>query len=116
MADKKYVEFDFELAIERSGGGLERFKEMADFFPRYSKDLWAPIEKAQKEGDLELLKASVHKIKGSLGMVGALKAYDVAVDLEKNVTVLSRSEIDAQVGLLKDQLNALLVELDRFAM
>ena len=106
-----YTSFDMEVAMERSGGGEERFFEMAAFFPSYCEELVLAVESAMQEKNFEQLKKAAHKLKGSLGMVGAKEAFDSAMMLEKRALEEEGSKLEERVTKLKKDVSLLLNDL-----
>lgn len=103
--------FDQDLAMDRLGGGEQRFRDMAQFFLSYSLELLLELEEALDKNEIALLAEKAHKLKGSLGMLGAQKAYLTAGQLEE----VARSDQSAKCrGLFiqtKTEVEALRAEL-----
>ena len=111
---KQYESFDIDLAMERAGGGIARFIEMAEFFPSYLESIYRPIERAWQDQDMVLLSKSAHKLKGSLGMVGATAAFSLAEELEKSAASSPPLKPDRCYQDLRQALEILTLDLKSF--
>lgn len=74
--------FDYEKALKIADGDEELLRELVSLFRGESPRFLADMERAIKAGQAEQLLQAAHTIKGSLGNLGAMAAYESALALE----------------------------------
>lgn len=111
----EFKSFDILKGMERTGGGLERFLEMTQFFTSYIDQLVEPLQQGIEQEDRHAAQKAAHKIKGSLGMVGAKEAFDIAKELELRALDFSQEAIANQMQRFMQELTTLKAELQAFA-
>lgn len=112
--NENYESFDPKKAMERNGGGEERFLEVAEFFPSYVAQLLTDVDEAWTQEDRATLKKNSHKLKGSLGMVGAESAFALATKIEKLAIEADRDTMERLLGELKSTITSLTSELKAY--
>lgn len=111
---QEYENFSVQVAMDRAGGGIDRIIEIAEFFPSYVIELINPIEEAWNQKNFDDLEKSAHKIKGSLGMIGATHSFESAKRLEKMASKGDSSELSGAIEDLKNNVQSLLTDLKQF--
>jgi CheY-like chemotaxis protein len=117
QANGEPVVFDRQTALARVEGDLELLRRLVHLFTRQSARLLDEIKAAVARGDGPALERAAHKLKGSLGNLGAVKAAAAAGRLE----VLGRrgelatagaagAELERDVARLRSALAELLQE------
>jgi PAS domain S-box-containing protein len=81
-AQSASVIIDEELLLDRVGGDSELKKELVAMFLNDCPSLLAEIESAAAAEDFDALVMSAHKLKGSLGVLAAVRAQKAAERLE----------------------------------
>ncbi len=74
--------FDLERALISTDGDKELLGELFDLFKEQYPQLLNQIEQAVQAQDAEELRYAAHTLKSSLGNIGAMKAYELALTLE----------------------------------
>jgi HPt (histidine-containing phosphotransfer) domain-containing protein len=74
--------FNRGVAIDRVGGDEELLREIAGLFLDEYPGLIREMESAIDSSDCERLQRAAHTLKGSLGTLGAERAFPIALDLE----------------------------------
>ncbi len=108
------VVIDREDLMERIGGDMELLDELLELFDEDYPDLMGEIRTAIAEQDGERLKRAAHTLKGAVGNFAAVKAHQLALELEKkgeagefsNATHLV-DQLDAAVQEFKSALKTL---------
>ncbi|MDZ7695672.1 MAG: Hpt domain-containing protein [Deltaproteobacteria bacterium] len=108
--------FDRSAALEAVAGNRELFLEIARLFLSELPQAVSDIKEAVSGGDASRLEQGAHKLKGSLGIVGAKRAFDAAYGLE----VLGREgkmqeaqhAVDVLLQELQDLESALRISLE----
>lgn len=105
--------FDPESVLPAIGGEVELLKELIEIFQSiYPEDL-EMIEKALRNGDLDELRKSAHRMKGSVANFGKKKAFEAAKDLEEAAKLKEAEKVNKLFEELKRQVidlnNALII-------
>ncbi|MCF8146751.1 MAG: Hpt domain-containing protein, partial [Deltaproteobacteria bacterium] len=74
--------FDLSAALEAVAGDRELFLEIARLFLSELPQAVSDIREAVPNSDASRLEQGAHKLKGSLSIVGAKRAFDAAYGLE----------------------------------
>ena len=83
-AQENFVQaIDPDVVLERVDGDLEFLQELADLFFENSDELLATLQEAIEAADAESTGATAHALKGAVGNFGAMRAYNLAYELEK---------------------------------
>ena len=104
MEQQDFKSFDRSKALDRAGGGEERFVELLEFFITYSVQLEEGLEAAFASGKISEIAEASHKLKGALSMVGATVAFHRAEALELAARSEESSRVKALAMLLKEDL------------
>jgi CheY-like chemotaxis protein len=99
--------FDKDEARVRLGEDRQLLQEVITIFKAELPGLMAAIRKSAKNGDTEKLRRAAHTLKGSLGLLGAPRAFESARHLED---VVRRGD-PANVGPATTDLEREIVEL-----
>jgi PAS domain S-box-containing protein len=76
------IVFDADRSIERVGGDRRLLREMIAIFRAESPALLSAAKSAAAKGDAERTRQAAHALKGSLGAIGAPRAFAAAARLE----------------------------------
>ncbi|MCW8931502.1 MAG: transporter substrate-binding domain-containing protein [Gammaproteobacteria bacterium] len=74
---------DKEAVLARSGNDWDSLKMIADIYFNHSEELLVKLEKAIADRDGNTIGIVAHTMKGSLGTLGSIKAFESALILEK---------------------------------
>ena len=101
------VAFDRSDALARLGGDRRLLGELIALFRVEAPALMASIRKADSENDLEAERLAAHALKGTLGTLGATRAFDAAARLEQAARVADRPRVAAALADLDSEMVAL---------
>jgi two-component system, sensor histidine kinase and response regulator len=99
--------FDLSAALEAVAGDRELFLEIAQLFLSELPQALSDIRGAVSGGDASRLEQGAHKLKGSLAIVGAKRAFDAAYGLEVIGREGKMQEAQHGVGVLLKELQDL---------
>jgi CheY-like chemotaxis protein len=93
IADNKVI--DKEAVLARSGNDWESLKMISDIYFKHSEELLLKLEKAIADRDGSTISLVAHTMKGSLGTLGSIKAFESALKLEKSGKNNKLNEVEA---------------------
>lgn len=106
---------DPEVVLERVDGDLEFLQELADLFFENSDALLASLQEAIDSADASNAGSVAHALKGAVGNFGAMRAYNLAYELEKmgksgNLTQARQkfAELQSELEAVKTQIYQML--------
>ncbi|MFQ5631976.1 MAG: Hpt domain-containing protein [bacterium] len=74
---------DPEEVLDRVDGDLEFLQELAELFFDSSEELLEELQSAIASGDTVSVGTAAHTLKGAVGNFGAMRAFNLALELEK---------------------------------
>ena len=93
---------DKEAVFSRAGNDWEILELIVETYYEHSQILISKLENATKERDLEEIGSVAHTLKGTLGTLGSIDAYNNALTLEKVAKLGKVEDIGAIFKVLKD--------------
>jgi two-component system, sensor histidine kinase and response regulator len=99
--------FDVDRAMARVEGDRQLLRELITIFRADAPTLMARVMKAASQLDMEALRRAAHALKGSLGTIDAMRAYQVARRLEHAAAEGDIAGAAALVDRLADELSQL---------
>jgi len=94
-------------ALSRAGNSMDMLNEMAEIYFTFSAEQLFELKSAVKNDDIKEIEMIAHTLKGSLGMIGSVTAYQTATELEK---IARNNQLDDVTVVYKK----LLVEIELF--
>jgi len=74
---------DRDAVLEKLGGDDELLLEIIDLYLEDTPQVFVTLRAAVEESDAEGVRKAAHRIKGSVGSLAAMRAFEAARDLEK---------------------------------
>ena len=106
---------DPEEILDRVDGDLEFLQELAELFFESSEELLSELHTAIASGDAETVGTTAHTLKGALENFGAMRAFNLALELEKmgksgmlDQAKTVSAKLEAELQDVKSQIEALL--------
>jgi two-component system, sensor histidine kinase and response regulator len=109
------VSFNRMVAMDRVGGDENLLREIAGLFLEEYPGLVREMEAAISTGDPDRLQRAAHTLKGSLGTLGAEKAFPIALDLEMKARHRQMDGLGASLENLRSCMLVLHEELTHIA-
>ncbi len=103
--------FDIASALDRTGGDIELFCEVADVFVDLAPELIGKIETSLQTGDFDTVSKAAHSLKGSAGNLSARPVFETAMNLERAAKDGNLDLCHELFTVLKSQLPSLLEAL-----
>ncbi|HVH26868.1 MAG TPA: response regulator [Vicinamibacterales bacterium] len=103
--------FDMDRARARLGGDRRLLREMIAIFRTESPGMMTAIRQSAADGNIGGLRQAAHALKGSLGTLGALRAFQAAQRLEDAARQTERTAIAPAVTHLEREMSELAVAL-----
>jgi CheY-like chemotaxis protein len=95
---------DSEYLLSLYGNDIEHAEMMFETFLDESLPHWSGIMDAVGERDILLIKGMAHRFKPAVSMVGLTDIEKILVDLEKNISRYTHSEIKNIITLVNDKI------------
>ena len=105
--------FDARAAMEGVDGDLALLQEIAELFLEDLPETLSELRRAAEERDMVAVDRLAHKLKGSVGNLGALAAHDAAVLVERLGKEKRIDEIPAAAAKLLGEIDKLTVVLGK---
>jgi signal transduction histidine kinase/ligand-binding sensor domain-containing protein/CheY-like chemotaxis protein len=106
---------DRAAALAQMDGDADLLAEMAEVLLRDYPGQLAAIGAAVRDHDSKGLERAAHKLKGSVGIVGAKQAFEVALRLETMAREGDLTRAEATLGALEEALRRLALALQELA-
>jgi two-component system, sensor histidine kinase and response regulator len=107
--------FDLELALKHCLNKPDLLRQMIGFFFKDADDFLPQIRAALQEGDLAEVGRLGHRLKGTVGHVGAAAARQAAMRVERFMLhAAERAEVEAAVRELERQCEVLRAALTEY--
>ncbi len=97
--------FDKAGALERAGGDLVLLRDLINLCHEQCDSRMMVLMHDVRHKDLPAVKRHAHLLKGSLGNVGAVRAYQAAVNLEKAAAADEVERVEHLAEALIDDIN-----------
>jgi HPt (histidine-containing phosphotransfer) domain-containing protein len=107
---------EFDQLIERLGGDRELLQSMAALFAEEGPRMMAAVDAAVRTGTDDDLRQAAHALRGAVGNFSREGAMATAARLEAMATTGSRDAIQAEAALLGEQMAAMVISLEDFAL
>jgi len=105
--DVKESPVDMKSAMARFDNDIDFFKRMVNEFLNYVPEQIKSLEKAAGSGDIDTIKKCAHSIKGATGMLGADKAFSIALTIENDGQTRGTYDITSLIKDLKSEISRL---------
>lgn len=102
---------DIRIAMARFDNDKEFFRKMLEKFLGYIPEQINALEELVKKGDAKAVEITAHRITGATGMLGAVKASSIALDIENK----GRDNDLKDISLLISGLKTEVVNLKKFS-
>jgi two-component system, sensor histidine kinase and response regulator len=99
--------FDKEHALDRLGGDRPLLQQLLAIFRTDAPRLMSAIRQAAAAEDADALRRSAHALKGSLGTLGAPRAFQAAAGLEEVARTDGVAKARDELQLLEEEMAAL---------
>jgi two-component system, sensor histidine kinase and response regulator len=114
LADETSLVFDPEAALERMEGDRDLLREMSELFGKQTATLLSEIADAVQRQDGPTLNRAAHRLKGSIGIFGALGALKTAGELESRGSLSDFSGVHILCARLTKEVEDLQIALAEF--
>jgi two-component system sensor histidine kinase/response regulator len=104
-------QLDEALALSRVGGDADLLREVIDLFLDDYPQAIESIRTAVAVHDASALEHHAHSLKGSVSTFGAARAFEAALELEKQGRSKDMTGVENSLGQLEEALQALIPEL-----
>ena len=108
------MSFDFNTILNAAAGDEELVKTLIDIFQEECPVMLANIERAIQDSQPQQLHHAAHKLKGTLGNIGAKAALEQTTALETMGINMDLLLAEATLEQLKLQIEILLQELSTY--
>ncbi len=106
--------FDIASALDRTGGDIELFCEIAEFFIDLAEEMVEKIDVSIKSGDLDMVSKVAHSLKGSAGNLSAKPVFETSLNLERAANEGDADQCQELFTALEAQVPALLEMLKQY--